>query len=769
MSIYRRLRSLKQQVNQSSPNTSQKRAVVKKRSRAHYARETQLTRIPAFWLMMIASLTVPLIELRAALVGYSSLPTLFSALWLTVELSGAARVFESSPHLIWSRGGVWRLLGAASLWILSDALHLTALAPWIGVKLSLSYLVAWSLKRAHDHQRWISPDPLNRLYRAHILTLMSGLTLSATSLYMWHMGVYPQAHHVTLFILAFGLVMLPHLITSLAALRDMLSFSASSSEGSLIDKLKITEREISDAAERANLLLFFQNFSGTVRRLYVNLALTALHLTACVEALVGRHRLDDSTPLLITSIALFAYTLSDVISLKIVLGFKSLERALMTPWRALSVSMFALCALGTSLLAAPWVKLDGRSLSLMEAAFTSVSASCITGLSVIDLSRLNFSGQLTTLLLIQVGGFGIILITHMILGLRSGEQSLYFSYLTRSMIGDDRSALSYARDLALFVLGVELFSASALTVYFLDRGLSFSEALWQGIFTSISAFCNAGFALHPDSFVSYASHPPVLIIISLTVLVGGIGPRVIREVFDRLSAPKPSRQPLSVYTRVILWANLILVIVPTLLLTWVEWGGALAHLAPSDKLVNALFHTTSLRTAGFNSFDLATLQDSSWSISLVLMLIGGSPFSTAGGVKVTTFVIAITSITSILRGDEHSLLFDRAQGTKNNSKALAILVLSLLVVGLVTLTLQLLGEPLSLRVMLFEVVSAIGTVGLSMGGTGLLSDGGLSLLMMCMFLGRIGPPALLLSFKSSESSNEGQTAESYIEDDLPLS
>jgi trk system potassium uptake protein TrkH len=216
-------------------------------------------------------------------------------------------------------------------------------------------------------------------------------------------------------------------------------------------------------------------------------------------------------------------------------------------------------------------------------------------------------------------------------------------------------------------------------------------------------------------------------------------------------------------------SNVVLITLPTLFFCFADWGGALAHLDPADKLTNALFHATSLRTAGFNAVDLALLSEPSWSLSLLLMIIGGSPFSTAGGIKVTTVALALVAFLPTLRGERRSLLLDRAQSVTHGAKALSIFLLSFVIIGGALFLLQCLGEPLELNVMLFEVISALGTVGLSQGGTSALSGAGLMVIMLCMFLGRVGPPALLLSFTPSKRQGVNHDPDSYIEEDLPLS
>ena len=455
-------------------------------------------------------------------------------------------------------------------------------------------------------------------------------------------------------------------------------------------------------------------------------------------------------------------------------SWERFQRNLESPLKTLTLSFLALCILGTGLLMLPWVTLAGQPLTLTEAAFTSVSASCITGLSIIDLSQMSFIGQVITLLLIQVGGFGIILLSHIIYSFgqamtgaklnQNKKQNSVGNLRVKSYLGDNHlSATFNASRLAFYVISVELLSGLALSLCFLREGFPPLESLWRGFFTAISAFCNAGFALQSDSFVSLSTSTSMLFVISITVCLGGFGPTVIFELIDRYKSNR--KAPLSLFSKIVLWGSGSLFIIPTLFFCWTEWSQAFGHLDPIDKLSNAFFHSTSLRTAGFNTVDLTQLSDASWTISLILMLIGGSPLSTAGGIKVTTIVIALMSILPILQ-NRRPVIFSRSLRLRQSVQAFSTLMASLIIVLMTILLLQLSGEALSVKALIFEVFSALGTVGLSMGGTSLFSTFGLSVIMFCMFLGRIGPPVLFLLFVGSKTENIDKT---YLGEEIQIS
>ncbi len=452
-------------------------------------------------------------------------------------------------------------------------------------------------------------------------------------------------------------------------------------------------------------------------------------------------------------------------------------RLISSPLRSLAFSFLCLCAIGTGLLLLPHATLDGKGFSFMEAVFTSVSASCITGLSVIDLSKVSFFGQCVVLSLIQIGGFGIVLLSYMLLSSRSlsltgllgrrsstGGRRVGFRQISALLGESDLSTSEMATRLMRYVFIVESLSALVLSWCFMREGLAPLDAIWRGFFTAISAFCNAGFALQSDSFISLSESPLILWVISFTVVFGGIGPTVVFNLIDKFKS-RGAKVPLSYFSRLVLWGSLFLLVVPTVAICFIEWDLAFGHLSVVDKISNAFFHSTSLRTAGFNSIDLSSLSDSSWSISIMLMIVGGSPLSTAGGIKVTTLMIALSSTIPTLMGRSRSILFDRSQPRKQSAKSMATIILSLMTISLVTLMLQMAGESLEIKELLFEVVSALGTVGLSMGGTGSLSTFGLSLIMLCMFIGRVGPPVLLLSITEGAKAAELDT---YLDEDIPL-
>ena len=702
-----------------------KQKKVTRRTRAHFR---DLIKYPLFSVWSLALCFVPLLSLLTSpqkspeRLGLSGGITLFIFILI---LNGVRRMQQGRSPFVKGWEGVC-LSVLLFFWIGIDFVELSLYAPMITFKIGVSTILFAVKMITRERHLVIKPHQESLFKSTRLMRDILGITVGLITLFLWRFELQLTRYHYLLLLLC------------QSAYTALVYFTF----------------------KKRNAVVQTQSFWP--KSVTIILAMI-LPLISTYSYTLGNHYGTSLAPFLGSLLLIFhALNQGDHSLLKI----RSWERSVISPWRALSATIFSLCMIGTAVLSLPYVTLNGKGLTFIEAAFTSVSASCITGLSIIDLSQLNGLGQAITLCLIQIGGFGIILLTHMLLSVATSRYVSGFKHLAHEAMGGHFSLQSEAQKLFVFVLFVESISGLILTSLFIMSGYLPFDALWMGIFTSISAFCNAGFALQSDSFVSFADQPAVLLVIAITVILGGIGPRVVTELLDRGRCwLKGKRSPrLSLYSRTILWSSLVLLILPTMIFAWREWGGALSSLQAGDKVINAFFHSTSLRTAGFNSFDLAQLSDESWSLSMLLMIIGGSPFSTAGGIKITTFALLVTSILPVLRGDHGTVIFERSQPLIQSTKAMAILVLSLLIILGMTFILQIAGEPLELKALLFEVVSALGTVGLSVGGTSQLSSFGLCTIMVCMFLGRVGPPALLLSITQTPS----ETSSAFVEEELPL-
>lgn len=384
----------------------------------------------------------------------------------------------------------------------------------------------------------------------------------------------------------------------------------------------------------------------------------------------------------------------------------------------------------------------GEALSWLDSLFTSTSAVCVTGLIVVDTAeQFTFWGQAWILLLIQLGGLGVITFTSLIILLLGGRLTLRQEAL---VVGSDAPPVvkpsGLLLDVVRFTLVFELCGAAALYVLFLPHeGLT--GALWPALFHSVSAFCNAGFSTFSDSLMSYQEHPAVLAVIMILVVAGGLGFLTLEELKLLWSAHRRRVHfRFSLHSRLVLVSTAALLAGGWLVFTWLEWENTFADMGIGHRLVNGLFLSATPRTAGFNTIDYGQACDSTNFVTILLMSIGGSPGSTAGGMKTTTFaLVGLLALTRFL-GNQVACLWGRSVRQETMARAVGLYVVSFTVVtvGILVLTWT---EPAGRESFLdhmFEAVSAFNTVGLSIGVTGQLSDHGRWTCIVLMFLGRIG-------------------------------
>lgn len=430
------------------------------------------------------------------------------------------------------------------------------------------------------------------------------------------------------------------------------------------------------------------------------------------------------------------------------------------PARSMVATFALLITAGTVLLSLPVSAAGPLPVSLIDALFTAVSASCVTGLAVLDTpTAWSLFGQLVILALFQIGGLGIMAFSAgglLLLGRRIGlRQELAMG----AMLGSADGVVTALRRLFLFTLGVEGAGAAVLTLLFWAEGDPLGLAAWRGVFTSISAFCNAGFALQSDSMISYNDRPALLHAVSLIVIFGSFGPLISRDLLRMAARLAPMRAfpsyawPLlrrfrdsgviSLQSRLAISTSAALLLVPAVLFLLMEWDRSLGALSVADKLHNAWFQSVILRTAGFNSVDLAVCLPPTVLLMVILMFIGGSPGSTAGGVKTTTAALLMLALSAAVRGDQRVAAFGREVPSVVIFRAIATMTAATATVAGALIVL-LLVQPLDPLVAMYEVVSAVGTVGTSIGGTGQLDEIGKVILSCCMFAGRVGPLTLFL-------------------------
>jgi trk system potassium uptake protein TrkH len=407
----------------------------------------------------------------------------------------------------------------------------------------------------------------------------------------------------------------------------------------------------------------------------------------------------------------------------------------------------ALCLGGTVLLALPQSATSGESIGFVDAAFTSTSAVCVTGLIVLD-TPVDFSGfgQLVILLLIQVGGLGIMTFSTAALWALGRRMSLRHERAVASLIStQDRGRLfTTAKRILQLTLVVEGAGAALLAIAFATQGDGPALALWRGVFTSISAFCNAGFALQSDSLIPYQHSPLILHTVGVLIVLGGLSPLAVLAlpaVAFRSPAPVPAQ------ARLALSAAGVLLIGGFFFMLAFDWNDSLGELGVVDKLHNAWFQSVTLRTAGFNSVDITLVRPATLILMLTWMFIGGSPGGTAGGIKTTTASLLALSVLQAIRGQWTLKAFGKRIPERTRAKAAVVVSIAALT-GLTALVAVLLTQDMPTRMAVFEVVSALGTVGLSIGGTAELDGIGKTVIIACMFVGRVGGLTLLMFLSS---------------------
>ncbi|MBI1353922.1 MAG: potassium transporter TrkH [Acidobacteria bacterium] len=427
------------------------------------------------------------------------------------------------------------------------------------------------------------------------------------------------------------------------------------------------------------------------------------------------------------------------------------------PAGPLVTSFLLLCAGGSLLLFAPWATTVQGGVHWIDAVFTAVSAVCVTGLITLDTPHdFTLWGQAVILLLIQLGALGImsysaaIIIT---LGKRLGlrEERAVASSLSAA----DRSQLQFVlRRLLTFTFATEAIGAALLATMFRFDGDSLPQAVWRGLFTSVSAFCNAGFALQTDSLIPYQTNPGVLHVVAALIILGGLSPAAALAVPNVLRGKERRAQ-----VQIALAVTAILLVLDFVLVAAFEWQGTLADLSTMDRLHNAWFQSVTLRTAGFNSIPLEAVQPSTLLVMMISMFIGGSPGGTAGGIKTTTAAVMALSVLTAIRGRKEAATFGRRIPTETVDRAAAIVTLGLGTLFLIILAL-LLTQVMPMEWAAFEAVSALATVGLTIGGTGALDVVGKIVIVFAMFAGRVGPLSLFAFLSSRESVREsGHPAE----------
>ena len=414
---------------------------------------------------------------------------------------------------------------------------------------------------------------------------------------------------------------------------------------------------------------------------------------------------------------------------------KSAYKIQAAPPLILSLSFLGVIVMGTLLLLLPGM--TTQPISFSQSLFTATSAVTVTGLVVVDTGTVFTSMGLTVIaFLIQIGGLGLMTFAVVtLIALGSKISFLQQSAIKEAFNQTDLSTLvSTAKSVLLFALVIELVGFTILSLFWL-QSKPLGEAVFHAFFYTISAFNNAGFALSADSLSFYVGNPVINLTITALFIIGGLGFSVWIDLNK-----KRAWQTLSVYSKLMISSTILINGVALILIYLIEKDNpnTLGPLNSTSKLWAAWFQAVTPRTAGFNTVDISALEDATTWLTLLLMFIGGGSMSTASGIKLVTFVVLIMSAYSYLRRDPSPSVFGRSLSSETRGKALALALLSTAVSWIAIFILSI-TENADFLDVVFEAVSALGTVGLSRGLTGNLSDAGTVVIIFLMFIGRLGP------------------------------
>lgn len=429
----------------------------------------------------------------------------------------------------------------------------------------------------------------------------------------------------------------------------------------------------------------------------------------------------------------------------------------LSPTKIIATTFFILILVGALLLTLPVSTRDGRGCDFLRALFTATSATCVTGLTPFDTySQWSGFGQAVLLCLIEVGGLGFM------------SMATLFVFLLRKRIGlkqrmvmaqalslnDMEGVVRLQRTVIFGSLSVEAIGAAILAAYFTPR-FGFGKALWLGVFHSVSAFCNAGFDvfgfLEPGaSLMTFQDAPLVLLTLGALVVIGGLGFLVWEELAER----KPFSR-MTVYTRLVLSTTAALLLAGWVLTCLLEWNNpeTLGNMPVWEKLLNGFFQSVTLRTAGFAAIDQGKLTEGGKAVSMIIMFIGGSSGSTAGGLKTVTFVVLVLFIWARLRGRSTVCAFQRTipQGQVLDAMTIAMAMFILSMSGAVFICAT---SPVGFTNALYEAISALATVGLTADTTLRLSVPAQCLIILYMYFGRVGILTISLGFLTGDRAVE---------------
>lgn len=442
---------------------------------------------------------------------------------------------------------------------------------------------------------------------------------------------------------------------------------------------------------------------------------------------------------------------------------KLLRKVRLSGVQILALGFILVILIGGILLSLPISSANGESTNFLDALFTSTSAVCVTGLVTLDTgTHWNEFGQIVIMLLIEVGGLGFMSFATFIAVLLGKKITLRDRLLMQEAMNtfNIQGLVRMVRYVLGFTFAVQFFGALLLSTQFIPQ-FGLLKGIYFSIFHSISAFCNAGFDLFGgfSSVTAYSSNVVVLLTISSLIIIGGLGFTVWLELYNYRGLKK-----LSVHSKIVILITVVLLIGGTILMYLFEMNNpeTIGHMGFGDKLLNSYFASASPRTAGFNSVSTDGMTNSGKFLTIILMFIGGSPGSTAGGLKTATFGIVILTVISVIRGREDTQVFGRRFSKELVYKSFALLIIGMALVIGVSMLLSITDPNESFINILYEATSAFGTVGLTTGVTQRLSTAGKIIIMITMYCGRVGPMTVALAFLRNKKKQTHKYPEGKI-------
>jgi trk system potassium uptake protein TrkH len=423
------------------------------------------------------------------------------------------------------------------------------------------------------------------------------------------------------------------------------------------------------------------------------------------------------------------------------------------PAKVILISFAFVILLGTSFLSLPIASSTGESIGLINAGFTATSATCVTGLIVLNTGT-DFSlfGKIVIFLLMQIGGLGIMTFSTMLIMLLGRELSLGPQSLMQGVLGEagQENMTKLIKAILITTFSFEIIGAALLFTKFHTVIPDIKTAVGYSIFHSVSAFCNAGFCLYSDSFIRFQGSWLVNIVMVSLIICGGIGFAVLLDIKNNLFKRKTVRN-FSLHSKIVISVTIFLIVAGAILIFIFEYNNIFQKLPLKNGFLASIFQSVTTRTAGFNTINIGQIGYATALLMIVLMFIGASPGSTGGGVKTTTFAILILSVLSIIKGRDDVEVFHRTISQKTTKKVMALVAIALSILTVLILVLCRV-ENAPFEKIIFEAFSAFGTVGLSMGITPNLTSIGKVAIILLMYLGRVGP--LTIAFALGEKKRK---------------